>query len=261
MRRIVSTIALAQPVSFLPSFRILFTFVRRSIGVRSVIGRGDESMRRHGLIAGIGALILSACVSGAMRVGTSPAPALRSARFPTTTGMALPATAPGAWITLSPQAGLPGTVVRISGFLPGGPSAAQAQKTISFNYGYVCWAACPGGLTYGGVPVQWSRTQAGHFTMQFTVPRAPWLGADGPHPLAPRTYTVGVRRLPSGRAVRAGAHHHAAREEGDSAGRADQPGSHPLPRHGHPILGGAGPGAPTLDAVERRHVHRSGAGG
>jgi BNR/Asp-box repeat len=150
-------------------------------------------MRRHGLIAGIGALILSACFSGATRVGTSPAPALRGARFPTTTGMALPATAPGAWITLSPQAGLPGTVVRISGFLPGGPSAAQAQKTISFNSGYVCWAACPGGLTYGGVPVQWSRTQAGHFTMQFTVPRAPWLGADGPHPLAPGTYTVGVR--------------------------------------------------------------------
>src|SRR5919197_4670670 len=150
-------------------------------------------MRCHGLIAGIGALILSACFSGATRVGTSPAPALRGARFPTTTGMALPATASGAWITLSPRTGLPGTVVRISGFLPGGPSAAQAQKMISFNYGYVCWAACPGGLTYGGVPVQWSRTQAGHFTMQFTVPHVPWLGADGPHSLAPGSYTIGVQ--------------------------------------------------------------------
>jgi hypothetical protein len=29
--------------------------------------------------------------------------------------------------------------------------------------------------------------------MQFTVPCAPWLGADGPHPLATGTYAVGVQ--------------------------------------------------------------------
>jgi BNR/Asp-box repeat len=154
---------------------------------------GDKHMWHHGLLVGIGVLILSACFTGATGVGTSLAPTLRGARFPTSTGMARPATVSGAWVTLSPRAGLPGTVVRISGFLPGGLSAAQAQKTISFNYGHVCWAACPGGLTYAGIPVQWSPTQAGHFTMQFTVPRVPWLGADGPHSLAPGTYTVGVR--------------------------------------------------------------------
>src|SRR5438105_10048701 len=106
---------------------------------------GDRHMRHHALLVGIGALALSAGLSAAARAGSPVVTTFGRAHRTMTPGQVLPATASGAWITLSPRAGLPGTVVRISGFLPGGPSAAQAQKTISFNYGYVCWAACPCG--------------------------------------------------------------------------------------------------------------------
>src|SRR5205823_13420695 len=115
------------------------------------------------------------CFTAATGMGSPVATTLHDAHRTATPGMTPPATASGAWITLAPKTGLPGTVVQISGFLPGGPTAAQAQANTSFGYGHICWAACPGGLTYGGVPVQWSRTQAGQFTLQFTVPPVPVL--------------------------------------------------------------------------------------
>jgi photosystem II stability/assembly factor-like uncharacterized protein len=104
-------------------------------------------------------------------------------------------TTSGASFSLEPDTGPPGTKVQGSGYLPGGPTAAQAKGNFGFESATVCWGECPGGLSVDDVPVQWSDTQAGHFTLEFTVPAIPWLGADGAHPLLPGDYTVGVQCL------------------------------------------------------------------
>ncbi|MCL4368920.1 MAG: glycoside hydrolase [Actinobacteria bacterium] len=106
-----------------------------------------------------------------------------------------PAATSGSWIALSPDSGPTGTVVQISGFLPGGPSAAEAQKNLALGSANVCWGACPGGLNEQFLRVTWSPDQSGHFTMQFTVPATSWLEADGPHAPSPGDYLVGVQCL------------------------------------------------------------------
>lgn len=102
------------------------------------------------------------------------------------------ASTPLASITLSPSSGPPGTVVQISGFIPGAQVAASGSAS---GEGNVCWDGCPGGLIFEQAPVQWSSSAAGQFSMQFTVPSAPWLEADGAHSPVPGDYTVGVQCL------------------------------------------------------------------
>jgi hypothetical protein len=114
----------------------------------------------------------------------------------TVTAAPLPSsTIPGASFILDPDTGPPGTKVRGSGYLSGGPTSEQAKNNSSFQNATVCWGECPGGLSEENVPVQWSDSQAGQFTLEFTVPAVPWLGVDGPHPLVAGDYTVGVQCL------------------------------------------------------------------
>jgi hypothetical protein len=126
----------------------------------------------------------------------TPTPVLSPTAEPTVTAAPpLSPTVPNASLTLDPSSGPPGTRVQGSGYLPGGPSADQARANESFQVATVCWGECPDGLSEEDVPVEWSSTQAGQFTLEFTVPSIPWLGADGPHPLVPGEYTVGVQCL------------------------------------------------------------------
>jgi hypothetical protein len=112
---------------------------------------------------------------------------------PTVTAAPVPSpTVSGAFLTLEPDTGPPGTTARGSGYLPGGPSAEQAKNNFAFQNATVCWGECPAGLSMEDVPVQWSASQPGEFTLDFTVPAVPWLAADGAHPLVPGDYTVGV---------------------------------------------------------------------
>jgi photosystem II stability/assembly factor-like uncharacterized protein len=117
-------------------------------------------------------------------------PPVTAAPFPTPT-------VSGASFTLEPDTAPPGTRVQGSGYLPGGPSAEGAKGNIGSESATVCWGACPGGLSEQDVAVQWSDTLTGQFTLTFTVPAIPWLGADGPHPLLPGDYAVGVQCLAS----------------------------------------------------------------
>ena len=81
-------------------------------------------------------------------------------------------------------------MVCVTGYLPGGPGAAHANE--SQRNGTVCWDGCSGGFTEG-VQVAWSAVHAGFFAAELTVPTTAWLTADGPQPLAPGTYPVGVQ--------------------------------------------------------------------
>jgi hypothetical protein len=77
--------------------------------------------------------------------------------------------------------------------VPGGPSAGAAAGQSDLLTGTICWAGCLDGLTEEGLPVAWSADHPGDFTMQFAVPQAPWLAANGPRPLSPGEYQVGVQ--------------------------------------------------------------------
>jgi hypothetical protein len=113
---------------------------------------------------------------------------------PSATPTSLPSPTPaGAWISLMPRSGGPGTTVQIRGHIPGGPSADQAKGDIGLQSGTVCWAGCETGLLEELTSVQWSSTMPGDFTLQFTVPAVPWLGARGPQALVPGMYTVGIQ--------------------------------------------------------------------
>jgi hypothetical protein len=126
----------------------------------------------------------------------SGTPTLPSTAEPTVTAAPVPSpTVSGAFFTLDPNTGPPGTTVRGSGYLPGGPSAEQAKSDFAFQNATVCWGECPAGLSIEDVPVQWSASQPGEFTLDFTVPAIPWLAADGAHPLVPGDYTVGIQCL------------------------------------------------------------------
>ena len=108
---------------------------------------------------------------------------------------------PGAWITLSPASGSPGTIVEVAGFVPGGPVASTAKATIVDQYyrepefGTVYWESCPDGLKETVVNVHWSATRPGHFMMQLPVPDAAWQDARGIHLLTAGAYTVGIQCL------------------------------------------------------------------
>lgn len=112
---------------------------------------------------------------------------------PTPDQNAAPTPSPsGAWITLLPQSGPPGSTVEIQGYLP--DAHVTVTNTVD-THADLCWGTCPGGLQYEGVAIHWSTTEPGHFTTRFTVPAAPWLGANGIQPLVPGAETVGIQCL------------------------------------------------------------------
>jgi hypothetical protein len=153
------------------------------------------------------ALIMAACGSPATSLAPSPTskPALPEETTtppkPTTpapvftpTQSASP-TPEGAWIQLVPDKAAPGAMIKIEGYLPGGPTQAEAQKDQSLNQTTVCWQGCLNGLTEQAQPVTWSATDPGHFEASFIVPAIPWLSSKGPQALEPGDYTIGLQCL------------------------------------------------------------------
>lgn len=156
----------------------------------------------------IASLVLILVILGAGCVGVQASPqvetpgpqAVKSTASPVPSQEGLPSpqptdATPGP-LTLTPTSGGPGTVVQIHGFVPGGPTQAAAQGNETDLHANVCWGGCLDGLLLQGQTVSWSDTQPGHFTIQFTVPSTPWLGAGGPQPLTSGDIPVGVQCLP-----------------------------------------------------------------
>jgi photosystem II stability/assembly factor-like uncharacterized protein len=151
------------------------------------------ALRLHAI--GIAALILLLAGCGHRPRPVTPA----TAATPTATATPAPTSAcvPVAGqvsaapaIRVSPTSGGPGTIICITGYLPGGPDAAHATETQ--RNGTVCWDGCTGGLTESA-QVAWSSARAGFFATKLTVPVTAWLTADGPKPLAPASYRIGVQ--------------------------------------------------------------------
>lgn len=145
-------------------------------------------------------LTLAGCGSGPQLNAPSPAassattvasPLVTAAPTMSPTASPLP-TLSATMLTLEPAEGPPGTLVTVAGFAPGG---AVVRTDKGDDGATVCWAGCDG-LMIDGAPLHWSDTEPGRFTLQFTVPSIPWLGGDGPHPLIPGSYTVGVVCVP-----------------------------------------------------------------
>jgi photosystem II stability/assembly factor-like uncharacterized protein len=140
--------------------------------------------------------ILAAC-AGAPLSATPPVQATQIPASPAPTQAATPAaptaTPQGAWLSVNPASGGPGSQVTLEGYLPGGP--VGGSKGESGAYANVCWDGCTNGLVYSGVPVTWSNDQPGHFSMQITLPVTAWLGAVGTRELSSGDYSIGVQCL------------------------------------------------------------------
>lgn len=121
---------------------------------------------------------------------TPPAATLAPTTPPTPAG-----TPTGTWMKLSPDTAAPGTQINIEGYMPGGPTAAEAQKNQALAEANLCWQSCLTGFVEVGQPVQWSATDPGHFTTQFTVPSVPWVSGQDPAPVAPGDYTISIQCL------------------------------------------------------------------
>ena len=93
-------------------------------------------------------------------------------------------------LKVNPASGPAGTVITISGYLQGGPSAETAANNESLSHAMVC-VGCPGLMEF--VDVTWS--SAGHFAIQARIPAVPWLGTAGPVPLTPGPLKVGIQCL------------------------------------------------------------------
>jgi hypothetical protein len=91
-------------------------------------------------------------------------------------------------LSLSPDAGMPGTTVTVSGTL----TAPIPQRQ---DVGNLCWDGCPGGLEYEGVNLHW--TSATTFQTTMVVPAAPWLEADPARVgrLVSGSYLIGIKCL------------------------------------------------------------------
>lgn len=146
-------------------------------------------------------LIRTGCLALSLALAACQ-PATTASDTPTlaapTTSPATPtpaATPTGTWIRLAPDSGPPGTVIRIDGYLPGGPDAASAAGDPTLLHTTLCWDGCLTGFTAVDTPVEWSTDQPGQFSAQFTAPSLPWLGPDGPVPGATGDYRVGVQCL------------------------------------------------------------------
>jgi hypothetical protein len=95
---------------------------------------------------------------------------------------------PSVQLSLSPDTGVPGTTVTVSGTL----TAPLSQRP---DNGDLCWDGCPGGLEYEGVNLQWTSPTTFRTTM--VVPAAPWLKANPARvaPLVSGSYSIGVQCL------------------------------------------------------------------
>ncbi len=96
--------------------------------------------------------------------------------------------APSVRLSLSPDTGVPGTTVTVSGTL----TAPLPQRP---DYGDLCWDGCPDGLEYEGVNLHWTSPTTFQTTM--VVPAAPWLKANPPRVarLVSGSYSIGIRCL------------------------------------------------------------------
>jgi hypothetical protein len=95
---------------------------------------------------------------------------------------------PTVQLSLSPDVGVPGTTVTVSGTL----TAPLLQRP---DYGDLCWDGCPDGLEYEGVNLQWTSPTTFQTTM--VVPAAPWLKANpaAVARLVSGSYSIGIRCL------------------------------------------------------------------
>jgi hypothetical protein len=72
---------------------------------------------------------------------------------------------------VSPPNAPPGTHVQIQGFLPGGgPSPQDVENDPALSAANVCWDGCFDGFNFQEQPIQWSQSEPGRFTIDFTVP-------------------------------------------------------------------------------------------
>jgi hypothetical protein len=117
---------------------------------------------------------------------TIPSPAIPPTITPTPTG---------AWISLSPDSGAPGTPVQIDGFLPGGFNPEDLKANDFKSHANVCWESCLNGLVIESMEVDWSTTEPGRFSLRFSAPATPWLTSNGPQPLKPGDYRVSLQCL------------------------------------------------------------------
>lgn len=150
------------------------------------------------------ALVVSACQPAVTSTPVAPPVSTASQSSPTSTGP-LPLQSPtatgvvitpvGAWIQLKPESTSPGAAVAIDGYLPGGPSAAQAQSNESLLHANVCWQGCMNGIVLQGQSVVWSADQPGRFRIQFNVPAISWIQDNGAQPMVSGDYLVGVQCL------------------------------------------------------------------
>ncbi len=149
------------------------------------------------VIAITASLLLAGCQAAATPVAAPASPTSAPPSITDTpTVSPTPASTPsGTWIRLTPDNGAPGTPIQIDGYLPGGPTADEAQGNLTLQHTTVCWDGCLTGFTAVDVPVQWSADQAGNFTINFNAPSVPWWGSQGPQPVQDGEYAVGVQCL------------------------------------------------------------------
>jgi hypothetical protein len=115
------------------------------------------------------------------------------------TGTSAPTITPtpaGAWLSLSPTHGKPGDTIQVEGYSPTPP--ADLQSGNNQVYTNLCWGGCQDGLQEQSLQTDWSQTDAGHFTLLFVVPSAPWLTSDGPHNLETGDYPISIQYLDMG---------------------------------------------------------------
>jgi hypothetical protein len=130
---------------------------------------------------------LSACLRvGSLAAGTYQIVARRNASGVMGGASTTPS---GDWIKLTPSSGPPGTPVKASGYVVG---TTAAQRGL--DHARLCWAGCD--ALSGSVAINWSASQPGHFTADFTAPAAPWYGPSGVVPLRPGRYSVTFPCMP-----------------------------------------------------------------
>lgn len=91
-------------------------------------------------------------------------------------------------VSLEPNSGKPGTVVKVIGSL-------SSPLTRQFQHANLCWDSCSAGLGYQGVSLKWlSRTK---FQTHLTVPEAPWFIGNPAKvvPLKSGDYPIGIQCL------------------------------------------------------------------
>ena len=94
---------------------------------------------------------------------------------------------PGLRISLSPTAGLPGTVVTVTGSVAKAPDTRPPAAPVAD----VCWDGCAHGLTESQ-PITWN---GAHFTTSLIVPAVTWLATSGPRPPKSGTFPITLQCL------------------------------------------------------------------